>query len=306
MMNVMQGDCKCGALGFAAGEDLTLATGRLVKLNVEGHAVLPTAAGDITPYVVTCGADQGYLCGVVPLSSVANARVALKGACQPGQLLVAVGDGRVEVGSLSGAAVPVGVAEETGVEGQRVLLRPVTVGARGVAGAAGAAGAPGTPGEAGPAGTAGSGGGVLTVPYASLAGDKPAIAGSAGLVVWLAMVDGYGWNTQWNSWGGHCVQGVVVGYDADAGTVSVMVVAEATAGSATALGIYPRSVPAGCVQSGSAVAGANLGAVASAGYYVLGAASGTETFVGCCYATVMSVDGAWLTCGWGGAVPFGG
>jgi hypothetical protein len=300
MMNNVQGDCRCGSLGFPAGEDLTLATGKLAKLNADGHVVLPTAAADITPYVITCGADQGYLCGVTPLNSLSNARVALKGTCQAGGLLVAAGDGRVEAGTLGGAALPIGVAEEDGVEGQRVLLRPLSVGARG------ADGADGAPGAAGPAGAAGSDGGVLTVPYTRFYGDKPLIAESLGLVVWLVLQDGYMWDTQWNSWGGHFVQGVVAGHDAGAGTVSVMVLAEATAGNTTRLGVYPRSIPAACVRSGTVSAGANLGAVGSAGHFVLAAAPGTESFVGCCYAAVMSVDGAWLACGWGGAVPYGG
>ena len=312
MMNNVQGDCRCGSLGFASGEDLTLATGKLAKLNADGHVVLPTAATDITPYVITCGADQGYLCGVTPLNSLSNSRVILKGTCQAGQLLVTVGDGRVEAGTLSGTALPVGVAEEDGVEGQHVLLRPLSVGARGADGAPGAAGVPGADGAAGADGAPGADGavgrdgGVITVPYANLIGLKPAVGGCLGLVVWLVLQDGYGWYTEWNSWPGHFVQGVVVGYDAASGTVSVMMVAEATAGNTTSLGIYPRSIPAACVHSGTVGFGANLGAVGSAGYYVLAAASGTETFVGCCYATVMSVDGAWLTCNWGGTVPFGG
>jgi hypothetical protein len=161
MMNNVQGDCKHGSLGFPSGEDLTLATGRLVKLNADGHAVLPSAAADITPYVVTCGADQGYLCGVFPLSSLSNSRVVLKGTCQTGALLVTVGDGRVETGTLGGTALPVGVAEEDGVEGQHVLLRPVTVGARGATGATGpqgSAGALGATGAQGPSGVAGASG----------------------------------------------------------------------------------------------------------------------------------------------------
>ena len=152
MMNNVQGDCKCGSLGFAAGADLTLATGRLAKLDANEHIVLPTAAADIAPYVITCGADTGYLCGVTPLTSLSNSRVVLKGACQAGQLLVSVGDGRVEVGTVGGTAALVGIAEEVGVDGQHVLLRPVTVGARGATGATGATGGTGPTGPAGATG----------------------------------------------------------------------------------------------------------------------------------------------------------
>jgi hypothetical protein len=191
MMNLVQGDCKCGALAFVAGENLSAATGLLVKLSSAGKVVKPSAVSDITPYVVAFGAFEGYLCGVVPLSSAANCRVVLKGACQAGSLLVSVGDGRVEAGTLSGSAVPVGIAEETGVEGQRVLLRPVTVGARGVAGAAGAAGAngapgvagaPGAAGPAGAAGTPGADGGLFYVPVAVIL-SAPGGAALAGKVI---------------------------------------------------------------------------------------------------------------------------
>jgi len=167
MMNLVQGDCKCGALVFVAGENLSAATGLLVKLSPAGKAVKPGAVSDIAPYVVACGAFEGYLCGVVPLTSAANSRIVLKGACQAGSLLVSVGDGRVEAGTLSGSAVPVGVAEETGVDGQRVLLRPVTVGTRG---AAGAAGAPGEAGTAGAAGAAGLAGGSFNLKASGISG----------------------------------------------------------------------------------------------------------------------------------------
>lgn len=207
-MNMVQGDCRCGSLAFVAGEDLSAATGLLVKLSASGKVVKPGAVSDITPYVVACGAFEGYLCGVYPLSSVANCRVVLKGTCQPGSLLVAAGDGRVETGTLSGSAVPVGIAEETGVEGQRVLLRPLCVGARGAAGAAGAAGAPGANGEPGAAGTegpqgeTGMDGGAFHVPV-SLIANAPAGNDLIGLILavfagpafdtWANLCDAIAW-----------------------------------------------------------------------------------------------------------------
>jgi hypothetical protein len=182
MMNNVQGDCRCGSLGFPAGEDLTLATGKLAKLNADGHVVLPAANTDITPYVITCGADQGYLCGVTPLNSLSNSRVILKGTCQSGQLLVAVGDGRVETGTLSGTAIPVGVAEEDGVEGQHVLLRPLCVGTRGAAGAAGTEGTPGAPGAQGPQGPAGAASEMVLRVTAADLGFAPAVGQCVFLV----------------------------------------------------------------------------------------------------------------------------
>jgi len=157
MLNLKQSDCRYGAVAFAAGEDLSLKTGYLAKLNAGGDLVLPQGAGEITPYVLTQGADQGYLCGALPLTSAGNCRVKLAGACEAGDLLVAKGDGRVEAGVPGGEALPVGTAEEKGVDGQHVLLRPVTVGARGQTGATGAAGAAGAAGATGPAGAMGPG-----------------------------------------------------------------------------------------------------------------------------------------------------
>mgnify|MGYP001209414890 CR=1 FL=1 len=191
MMNLVQGDCKCGALAFVAGENLSAATGLLVKLSSAGKAVKPGAMSDIAPYVVACGAFEGYLCGVVPLTSAANCRIVLKGACQAGSLLVSAGDGRVEAGGLSGSAVPVGVAEESGVDGQRVLLRPLAVGAKGADGAAGVAGsdgapgvagAPGAEGPAGAVGAQGADGGLFYVPVAGIQ-NAPTGAGLLGKAI---------------------------------------------------------------------------------------------------------------------------
>jgi hypothetical protein len=49
MMNLVQGDCKCGALAFVAGENLSAATGLLVKLSSAGKVVKPGAVSDIAP-----------------------------------------------------------------------------------------------------------------------------------------------------------------------------------------------------------------------------------------------------------------
>ena len=181
-MNLVQGDCKCGALAFVAGENLSAATGLLVKLSPAGKAVKPGAVSDVAPYVVACGAFEGYLCGVVPLTSAANCRIVLKGACQAGSLLVSAGDGRVEAGTLSGSAVPVGVAEESGVDGQRVLLRPLSVGTKGEAGAPGAAGAAGAAGTQGLQGETGMDGGAFHVPV-SLIANAPAGNDLIGLIL---------------------------------------------------------------------------------------------------------------------------
>ena len=172
MLNMNQTGCRMGGVAFAAGEDLSLKAGYLVKLNAGKDLVLPTTDRDLAPYVVVQGADQGYLCGAVPVSSAMNCRVKLVGSCNAGELLVANGDGRVKAFTAGSQARPVGTAEETGVDGQLVLVRPLAYGLPGTAGAdgevgpagpAGPAGADGEVGPAGPAGPAGADAGVIYI-----------------------------------------------------------------------------------------------------------------------------------------------
>ena len=176
MLNQKQTDCRFGGVAFAAGEDLSLKTGYLARLNAGGDLVLPQGAGEITPYVLTQGADQGYLCGAVPLTSAGNCRIRLAGTCAAGDLLVAKGDGRVEAGALGGGALPVGMAEEKGVDGQHVLLRPLAVGTKGADGADGADGA------AGANGADGMDGGAFHVPV-SLIANAPSGNDLIGLIL---------------------------------------------------------------------------------------------------------------------------
>lgn len=223
MLNLKQSDCRYGAVAFAAGEDLSLKTGYLAKLNAGGDLVLPQGAGEITPYVLTQGADQGYLCGAVPLTSAGNCRVKLAGACEAGDLLVAKGDGRVEAGALGGAALPIGMAEEKGIDGQHVLLRPLAVGAKGADGAAGADGAQGADGATGANGADGMDGGAFHVPV-SLIANAPtgndlvglvlavfsgptfdALADNGGAIAWIVVsglteIDGTAFAVCWRLW----------------------------------------------------------------------------------------------------------
>lgn len=253
MMNLVQGDCKCGALAFVAGENLSAATGMLVKLSSTGKAVKPGAVSDVAPYVVACGAFEGYLCGVVPLTSAANCRIVLKGACQAGSLLVSAGDGRVEAGSLSGSAAPVGVAEESGVEGQRVLLRPLysagaVAGPQGPQGPQGLPGPQGLQGAAGPVGPAGSGG-TFSLPAMSITGVPMSPADLVGAVI------ASDYSGQWFGNTGHPVMAfqalaMVTGYADD--------VFECVLLSVTGIAGHAAVVPEGSV-GGTVAVGATCG-----------------------------------------------
>jgi hypothetical protein len=174
MLNLKQSDCRFGGVAFAAGEDLSLKAGHLVKLNAGKDLVLPETDRDFAPYVVVQGADQGYLCGAVPVTSAMNIRVKLVGTCDAGALLVSNGDGRVKAFTSGSQARPVGTAEETGVDGQLVLVRPL---AYGVAGPAGADGAPGADGQDG------ADGGVMYLNESSCGGLPVPVADTVGKVL---------------------------------------------------------------------------------------------------------------------------
>ena len=177
MLNMNQTGCRMGGVAFAAGEDLSLKTGYLVKLNAGKDLVLPTTDQDLAPYVVVQGADQGYLCGAVPVTSAMNCRIKLVGACVAGELLVANGDGRVKAFTAGSQARPVGTAEETGVDGQLVLVRPLAYGLTGPAGADGEDGA------VGPAGPAGADAGVISIARSTCSGFPAVAAAGIGKVI---------------------------------------------------------------------------------------------------------------------------
>jgi hypothetical protein len=190
MLNMNQTGCRMGGVAFAAGEDLSLKAGYLVKLNAGKDLVLPESDRDFAQYLIVQGADQGYLCGAVPVTSAMNCRIKLAGACVAGELLVANGDGRVKAFTAGSLARPVGLAEEAGVDGQLVLVRPL---AYGVTGPAGADGEDGAVGPAGPAGADGMDAGVLLVPRSAVIEGGALGVGDVGRVLFFGEVDVYGY-----------------------------------------------------------------------------------------------------------------
>lgn len=134
----MQTNVQHGERVFVAKVNLAGKQDRLVKLASELSGTrtmvqLPTSVTDLTPYVVTdTNTGIGANVSVLPLSPDQNVRVALKGTCTPGTLLAlaAPGDDGADAGKVT--ALPsdagnyrvVGIAEEQGVDGQSVLMRP--------------------------------------------------------------------------------------------------------------------------------------------------------------------------------------
>ena len=133
-----QSNTRPGVLPAVAGEDLSTAEGLLALLaNDNGSAVakLPATATDLPPFVCVDGGAIGEQVALKPLSPESNCRVQLKGACAPGERLVMADPATAEdIGKVialpadAGDYISIGKAEETGVDGQLILLRPFQVG----------------------------------------------------------------------------------------------------------------------------------------------------------------------------------
>ena len=133
-----QSNTRVGDIAVVAGADLTGMQDRLVVLgNNAGVAQvgLPAANGDLAFFVLLDGNVAGGIVAVRPLDPARNVRVILKGACNPGDVLVladvatAADKGKVRVlPAAAGTYRGLGIAEQVGVDGQLVLVRPAMVG----------------------------------------------------------------------------------------------------------------------------------------------------------------------------------
>jgi hypothetical protein len=132
-----QSNTREGAFVVLAGEALTDKEGYLVKMTHDTgvpEVKLPAAITDVAPYVVIEGAADAAKVTVAPLTPGRSVRLALKGTCNPGdQLCLAAiagtdaGKVRVDPGT-TGTYRLIGIAEEIGVDGQLVLVRPCELG----------------------------------------------------------------------------------------------------------------------------------------------------------------------------------
>jgi len=133
-----QSDTKVGSFRVLAGEDLTDKEGYLVKMTHDSgvpEVKLPADNGDYAVFAVINDGADGENVDVLPLEAGANVRLALKGTCNPGDLMVpadtatAADKGKVRaLPAAAGTYRGLGIAEEKGVDGQRVLLRPAMIG----------------------------------------------------------------------------------------------------------------------------------------------------------------------------------
>lgn len=134
-MNPTQTNTQEGKRFFIASVDLTGKEGYLAKvINASGkaNAALITALTDVPLYIVDDGGAAATNVSLDPLDPNREYRTPLKGACDSGDVLVladpavAADAGKVrKLPAAAGVYVQVGKAEQTGVDGQLVLWRPL-------------------------------------------------------------------------------------------------------------------------------------------------------------------------------------
>jgi hypothetical protein len=133
-----QSNTRVGDFRVLAGESLVGMEGRLAKLTHDTgvpEVKLPAANDDYALYVVLEGAADAALVSVRPIEVGRTVRVPLKGTCNPGDVMVladvtTVADkGKVRtLPATPGTYRGLGIAEQVGVDGQLVLVRPAMVG----------------------------------------------------------------------------------------------------------------------------------------------------------------------------------
>lgn len=133
-----QSDTREGDLKFLAGEDLTGLEGRIVKLYSDANVAklgLIVSTAERLAFVVIEGAAAGQFATVRPWVGDRNIRVTVLGTVYPGNIIVLADPGtpanRGKVQALPnivGTHRAVGFAEEYGVDGQAVRIRPIMLG----------------------------------------------------------------------------------------------------------------------------------------------------------------------------------
>jgi hypothetical protein len=127
-----QSNTQSGPIPLTASE--ALAANRLVGIvSASGlpAAALPNTKTDETPFVTEEAVASGERANLIPLHPAQNVRATLSGTCVPGDLLaLATPNGTVDgmvvkLPTAAGTYRLIGIAEESGANGQAVLLRPV-------------------------------------------------------------------------------------------------------------------------------------------------------------------------------------
>ena len=128
-----QSNTQRGPIALPANEDLTGKEGRLVLItNASGtaKAALPNDVADRALFVLVGGAAAGEIVTLQPMSTDQQARAWLDGTCVPGDRLTLAAidgtkDGKVrKLPATADDYFVVGLAEESGADGQLVKFRP--------------------------------------------------------------------------------------------------------------------------------------------------------------------------------------
>jgi hypothetical protein len=121
-----QTNVKTGPIKHTCATDLTNATDHFAKLTPAGMT-LPQY-DEFPHYLVLEGAAAGEEGSFLPLSPVQNVRVPLVGTCSPGNTLILSNASHGAVTGIDAEEdwTEVGIAEEAGVDGQLVLVRPIS------------------------------------------------------------------------------------------------------------------------------------------------------------------------------------
>lgn len=120
-----------GNLPVTADEALTANLLITLKRNSGLKAALPDSNTDEVPFVLRDTVAAGERADLIPLSPTRNARVKLSGTCNAtDQIVLATPNGTVDgmvtkLPSTPGTYRLIGIAEEDGVDGQILLIRPV-------------------------------------------------------------------------------------------------------------------------------------------------------------------------------------
>jgi hypothetical protein len=132
-----QSNTRVGDIRVLAGEALTGKEGYLVKMTHDtgvAEVKLPAAITDHALYLMKEGAADAALVSVQPIEANRNVRFVLKGTCNPGDVLVLAAIAGSDAGMVralptaGGTYRGLAIAEEAGVDGQRVLARPAMIG----------------------------------------------------------------------------------------------------------------------------------------------------------------------------------
>ena len=133
-----QSTTRVGDFRVVAGADLTGMEDRLVVLGQNAgvaQVTLPAANSDLAFYLLIEGGANGKLVSARPVQPDRNVRIVLKGTCNPGDVMVladvatAADKGKVRtLPAVAGTYRGLGIAEQAGVDGQLVLVRPAMIG----------------------------------------------------------------------------------------------------------------------------------------------------------------------------------